>query len=164
MRHNNKEAELIWESYITEREYGPSGAPSLDVSTWKLQDFYRLDEWEDVSSHTSNNPWTKYVHKTLDDLSVDQYDENETEYVTFFGPVQGSTDYEAWTDPGIVVSFHNVDDHSIGIFADNDGEGEAHVLAPEIIETLVKNNIRVIDMKMSEDRERRRSEAEQDRY
>lgn len=154
MRHSNKEAELIWESYITEREYGPSGAPSLDVSTWTLQDFYTLDEWENDSAR---NPWTKYVHNTLDNLSVDQYDD-ETKYIAFFGPAQGSTDYEAWTDPGIVISFHNIDDYSRGVFVDNDGEGEAHVLSSEVISDLVRSNQDTITNKINE------AGHEQDRF
>ena len=61
MRHNNKEAELIWESYITEREYGPSGAPSLDVSTWKLGDWYTVDEWEDEIGQISADYFTELM-------------------------------------------------------------------------------------------------------
>ena len=65
MRHNKTEAELIWESYITEREYGPSGAPSLDTSGWSLGDWYTVDEWENGSS---SNPWHEPTTRVIDDL------------------------------------------------------------------------------------------------
>ena len=160
MRHNNKEAELIWESYITEREYGPSGAPSLDVSTWKLGDWYTVDEWEDV---IARNPWTKYTLQAIQDLR-DGGDGVEHEFVTFFMPEQGSADYETWTDPGIVVAFDSTMDHSIGIFVDNDGEGEAHVLAPDIVKSLVAANHNQIAQHIDDDLSKLRDDAESERH
>ena len=160
MRHNKKEAELIWESYIAEREYGPSGAPSLDVSTWKMGDWYTVDEWED---ETARNPWTKYTLQAIQDLR-DGGDDVEHEFVTFFSPEQGSADYETWTDPGIVVAFDSTMDHSKGIFVDDDGEGEAHVLAPDIVKSLVAANHEQIAQHIDDDLRERGEEAARDRH
>lgn len=159
MRDND--SKLIWESYtVNEREYGPSGAPSLDVTTWGMGDWYAVEEWE---NDTAKNPWTKYTLQAIQDLR-DGGDENEHEYVTFFMPEQGSADYEAWTDPGIVVAFDATGDHSKGIFVDNDGEGEAHVLAPEMVKTLVNANWNNISNRIRNDLETKRAEADADRH
>lgn len=129
------------------REYGPSGAPSLDVSTWKLQDWYTLDEWE---NSTDGNSWVKYTMNVIDDLQdrvLDGDGEPGRSYVAFFGAPQGTADYEAWTDPGIVVAFNNSQekfhggiDFSKGIFVDNDGDGESHVLSTDMINQMVNAN------------------------
>lgn len=159
MRHNKKDAELIWESYIAEREYGPSGAPSLDVSTWKPGDWYTVDEWED---ETARNPWTQYALQVIEDLRTTS--DSMYEYLTFFMPEQGSTDYEAWTDPGIVVAFDSDGNYSEGIFVDNDGEGEAHTLAPDIVKSLVMTNREYINRQIANDLDERKSEADRERH
>jgi len=90
----DKDQKLIWESYIKENEYGPSGAPSIDVSEWKLYDWYKQDEWEDSRDR---NPWTQYAHQVLDELDELKSDygaEQARTYVAFFGAPQGTKDYE----------------------------------------------------------------------
>lgn len=145
---------------IAEREYGPSGAPSLDVSTWEMGDWYTVDEWE---NDTAKNPWTKYTLQAIQDLR-DNGDDVEFEYVTFFMPKQGSADYEAWTDPGIVVAFDSTMNYSKGIFVDNDGEGEAHVLALDVVESLIAKNHNQIVQRINNDLDNRRREADDERY
>lgn len=158
MRDND--SKLIWESYtVNEREYGPSGAPSLDVATWGMGDWYTVDEWEDGPP---SNPWTKYTENVIDDLRADG-DGDSHEFVTFFMPEQGSSDYEAWTDPGIVVAFDSTGNYSKGIFVDNDGEGESHILAPEIVKTLVDVNWNNISNYIKGDLETKRAEADAER-
>jgi len=159
----DKDNKLIWEQYNSpggHREYGPSGAPSLDISSWEVADFYTVDEWE---HSTGRNPWVKYANQVIDDLRDGRHPE-EVEFLVFFYPRQGSTDYEAWTDPGIAVAFDNISDYSNGIFVDNDGEGEAHMLAPEIVRDLVKVNLNTLDSKMREVMQDLRSQADSERY
>ena len=144
---------------INENEYGPSGAPSIDVSDWKLESWYKEDEWESGEK----NPWDKYVHKVLEDLDELKRDydaEHARTYVAFFGPPQGSKDYEEWTDPGIVVAFGNNTEqygggtfNTFGIFVDNDGEGESFVLPEQQLEELLKVNDGSIESHVQDDEE-----------
>lgn len=156
----DKDQKLIWESYIKESEYGPSGAPSIDVSEWKLYDWYKEHEWED---ETARNPWTKYAHQVLQDLEqrvLDGDGEEGRTYIAFFGAPEGSSDYETWTDPGIVVAFNNSQekyhggiDFSKAIFVDNDGESDPHVLSDQQADLLVQTNETEIRKRFEDDEE-----------
>lgn len=147
---------------INENEYGPSGAPSLDVSEWELLDWYKLGEWEDSRDR---NPWDKYVNQVLDELDELKRDygaEQAREYVAFFGAPQGTKDYEEWTDAGIVVAFGNNTEqygggtfNTSGIFVDNDGEGESFKLPEQQLDVLLKANDSSIDSKVRDDEEYR---------
>jgi len=152
----DKDQQLIWESYIRENEYGPSGAPSINVSDWKLESWYKQDDWDD-----NPNPWDRYVDDVLGDIyqDIQEYGvESDRVYVAFFGPPRGTADYEQWTDPGIVVAFGNNSEeyggdtfNSKGIFVDNDGEGESFVLPSQQLEELLKVNNRAIDDEVTSD-------------
>lgn len=150
---------LIWEQYNSPgREYGPSGSPSINVMEWKVDEWYTLDELEDW---TNDNPYTKHVDLALTDL--EERTEHETDlrkYVAFFGPPQGSTDYENWTDPCVVVALASDRDqpaggetYSMGIFTDNDGAGESHTISDQQVEQMIQSNNRSIEDHLNQDRE-----------
>ena len=148
----DRDQQLIWESYIQENEYGPSGAPSIDVSEWKLESWNKEDDW-----FGSPNPYDKYVTMVLDDLDDGDLGDART-YVAFSGPPRGTKDYEEWTDPSIVVAFGNNTEeygggtfNSKGIFVDNDGEGESFEIPPQQLEELLKVNDRAIDKEVTSD-------------
>ena len=133
----DNDSKNIFEAYIAEREYGPSGAPSINPDDWEPHDVYTSDDWRSGSS----NPWDKYVEAAVKGVgAVDDV------YIMFFGAKQGSEAYESWTDPGIVVAVEYdresqyATDWSPAIFVDNDGEGEAHSLPEDLAKSLINRH------------------------
>lgn len=155
----DKDKKMIWESYVTGREYGPSGAPSINVSEWKLDAHYHLSEWDEVSG--DDNPFNQHVHAVKSDLQAKiELTDDTKACVIFFGPPQGTTDYENWTDPSIVVALASVSDdgysdetYSKGVFVDNDGAGESHQISDQQLAELIKNNQREIKHELTKDDE-----------
>ena len=128
----DKDTQLIFEAYITEREYGPSGAPSINPKDWEVVEVYEQDDWQGAPE----NVYNQYVDGSLDGMhGVDTSPHGEEDnYIVFFGPKQGSADYENWTDPAIVLAMHwdreseGIDNYGLPIFIDKDGDGESHDL------------------------------------
>ena len=136
----DKDSKLIYESYLAEREYGPSGAPSLNIQDWEVAEVYEQDDWE----RGEKNVYNQYVDASLEAMEgvdVSSFG-NEDNYVVFFSPKEGSVDYESWTDPSIVLAFHfdresdSVDNYGLPIFVDKDGDGEAHDLSEQHADAL----------------------------
>ena len=144
----DKDQKLICESYVKEAEYGPSGAPSLDVNDWRVSTIYQDHEWDDIEP----NPWTVYVKDVLADLDR-KHQSDEQRFIVFFDAPQGAPDYENWTDAGIVVAFTKDGDYSKGIFVDNDADGDPHVLPDQQIAILANNNASEIDREFHKDDE-----------
>ena len=130
----DKDTKLIFEAYVTEREYGPSGAPSINPEEWELMEIYGEGEWQGGTP----NPWDKYMNKILADV----HGEDDT-FIMNFSARRPSRADEDWTDAGIVVAVtfdresHLASDWSFPIFVDNDGEGESHVLPKDVAKILI---------------------------
>lgn len=141
---------------VAEDEYGPSGAPSLNVAEWKLEQWLKSDDWYDPKP----NPWDKYVDRVLEDLH-DEFDlepEEGRTYIAWFGSPKGTKDYEEWTDASIIVAFNNNQEeyggdtgNSIGIFVNNDGQGEAFTLPDRQLEELLQVNKKEINKEITDD-------------
>ena len=133
----DKDSQLIFEAYLTEREYGPSAAPSINPEDWEIDAIYTSSEWDSPGE----SPWDKHIDAVQKDIrAVDDV------YILFFGPKQGSETYVNWQNPGIVVAVE-VDREgeyarswSSPIFVIDDGAGEAHKLHPDIAEALINLN------------------------
>lgn len=143
---------------VAEDEYGPSGAPSMNVAEWKLDQWLKSDDWHDPKP----NPWDKYVDKVLENLhdevsGFDDTGEGRT-YIAWFGAPRGTKDYEEWTDASIIVAFYNNQEeyggdmiNSIGIFVNNDGQGESFTLPDRQLEELLQVNKKEIDNEIASD-------------
>jgi len=134
----DKDSQLIFEAYLTEREYGPSGAPSINPEDWELDATYTSSEW----GGPGESPWDKHIDAVQKDIRA----VNDV-YILFFGPKQGSETYNNWPKgPGIVVAAEfdrkgeYARDWSSPIFVDGDGDGEAHKLHPDIAKALIELN------------------------
>lgn len=130
----DKDTELIWESYLAEREYGPSGAPSIDLGEWELMQIDGEGEWQGGAP----SPWDKYMNKILADVHGE-----DDAYIMHFITKQGSSTRQTWRDPVIVVAvtfdreYREASKWSFPIFVDNDGEGESHVLPKDVAKVLI---------------------------
>ena len=129
MRHNNKEAELIWESYIAEREYGPSGEPSLNPDDFEITEVYSFNEWP----APDDNPYNDIVAMVERDSSGG--------YVVFYGAKEGSETYEQWTDPTIAVGINDeIEPISSAVFVDDDGAGERSKVSSQVVSHLLSRD------------------------
>ena len=160
----DKDSRLIWESYKESNEFAdvlkaqeyyrthghhepvepvPEPPKKLMVD-WETDSgtIYRANDW----NMRDDNPYNQYVAAVLDDLRGEDADT----YVVFFGPKEGSPDYEQWTDPSVVIAveidreLEDVSTWSEPIFVDNDGEGESRKLSDDHARDLISNNHKTI--------------------
>jgi hypothetical protein len=138
----DKDQKLIYEAYVTEREYGPSGGVSLNYKDWEVVEVYEQDDWNSGQATS----YDEYIDATLDSMhGVDTSPHGEEDnYLAFFSPKQGTGDYESWTDPVIILALHwdreseGVDNYGAPYFVDKDGDGESHELPEQVGEILAK--------------------------
>lgn len=129
MRHNNKEAELIWESYVTEREYGPSGEPSLNPDDFEITDVYSFNEWP----ASDDNPYNDIV-AMVERGTTSGYDG----YVVFYGAKQGTETYEQWTDSTIAIGINDeIEPINPAVFVDDDGAGARYQVSSQVVSHLL---------------------------
>ena len=146
---NTKDTKLIFEAYLTEREYGPAGSPSIDPNEWEVQSIYKQDEW----GMSDSNPYNQYVSTALSDLDGAPGDS----YILFFSLKQHAISHEEWTDPSVVIAVEMdrmediVSMWSEPIFVDKDGEGESHILSDDLARSLIDSNQESINSFASKD-------------
>lgn len=132
MRHHSKDVELIWESYIAEREYGPSGAPSVNPDDFEISEVYSFNEWPT----RDDNPYNDIV-AMVERGTTSGYDG----YVVFYAAKQGTETYEQWTDPTIAIGIdHEIKPINPAVFVNDDGAGERSEVSAQVVSQLLSRD------------------------
>ena len=132
MKRCSKDSKLIWESYIAEREYGPSGEPSLNPDDFEITEVYSFNEWP----APDNNPYNDIV-AMVERGTTSGYDG----YVVFYAAKQGTETDEQWTDPSIAIGINDeIKPISPAVFVDDDGAGERSKGSSQVVSHLLSRD------------------------